>query len=203
MDTAPRDEDLEQALKENKLVVAKKQQRVKALRNKIADLKMYHPHLKSAATETNPQRRAPPEGFDTGGGGGGAFASGNWSARGAGAGGGPGRDGVGGVGSQGVARPGAVDVVVSTGGVQELTSAMAAGSMALGSPAPGTRALAADVVEKVVCSEGESARQRVGNNAATLPGGAVRGGVEGNTSSSCDSGGGTGGVADGSGGVTL
>lgn len=143
MDTAPRDEDLEQALEENKLVVAKKQHRIKALRNKIADLKMYHPHLKSAATGTGPQRSTPPRGFHAGGGGGGALAWGNGSAGGPGAGGGPGTDGVGGVRSQGVTTPGAVDVVVSAGGVQELTSAMAAGSMALESPAPGPRALPA------------------------------------------------------------
>jgi len=45
---APGDEDLEQALEENKLVLVKKRHRIKALRSAISDLKTQRPHMVDA-----------------------------------------------------------------------------------------------------------------------------------------------------------
>eukprot|EP00752_Nemacystus_decipiens_P018611 g16686.t1 len=49
----PGDEDLQQALEENKLVLVKKRHRIKALRNAISDLRAQRPHLASAASNPN------------------------------------------------------------------------------------------------------------------------------------------------------
>lgn len=204
LDESPGDKDLEQAQEENKLVLTKKRNRVKALRNAIADLKMYHPHLKNAAAATNSQRRTSHGGFHAAGGGDGIAASGNSGAGGSGGGGlggvfgasgggdfgmMSGGAGVMGIGSQRVARTGAV--MVGAEGVQDVTSAMAS-SMGVDSPASAATAAGAS-------------QQRADS---TLPGRVVE--VVDSSRDSGDGGGRVGGgggdgdcVADGSGGVML
>eukprot|EP00903_Cladosiphon_okamuranus_P005772 g5720.t1 len=56
------DQDLEQALEENKLALVKKRHRIKALRNAISDLKAQRPHL--AATAAVSSTPAAPPGVD-------------------------------------------------------------------------------------------------------------------------------------------
>lgn len=52
LEETPGDEDLEQALAENKLVLVKRRHRIKALRNAISDLKSQRPHLAAAAASS-------------------------------------------------------------------------------------------------------------------------------------------------------
>lgn len=49
LEETPGDEDLEQALEENKLVLVKKRHRIKALRNAVSDLRAQRPHLATTA----------------------------------------------------------------------------------------------------------------------------------------------------------
>lgn len=51
LDENPGDEDLEEALEENKGVLVRKRHRVKALKNSISDLKAYQPHIADTTTE--------------------------------------------------------------------------------------------------------------------------------------------------------
>lgn len=52
LEETPGDQDLEQALEENKLVLVKKRHRIKALRNAISELKTQRPHLTPAAVSS-------------------------------------------------------------------------------------------------------------------------------------------------------